>query len=431
MPSNPTSPRLPSYRRHKPSGQAVVTLNGKDIYLGKWNTKASRREYDRLIGEWLAAGRCLPQGEAGLTEHISVAELCVRYLRWARKYYRKHGCPTGSMDRVRIAIRTLRQTYAVTQVQRFTPLALQAIQQKLVDSGKSRRYCNYLVQQIRRIFKWGVAQELVPETAYRALVCVPGLKRGRCEAHEPEPVRPVSDQVVDATLPHVSEVVADMVQFQRLTGCRPAEVCIIRPCDLDTSGDVWLYRPESHKTEHHDRERIICIGPRAQDVLRPYLLRPADSYCFSPVDSERKRLAELHDRRRTPLSCGNRPGTNRKRKPKKTAGEHYTTNSYRRVIHRACAVAFPPPEPSRRRKGETLEQWRARLTSKQHDELKAWQAEHRWSPNQLRHTAGTTIRQQYGLEAVQVVLGHATADVSQIYAERDLTLAAEVMRKIG
>ena len=45
--------RVPSYRRHRPSGQAAVTLNGRDIYLGTWNTKASRAEYDRRVGEWL------------------------------------------------------------------------------------------------------------------------------------------------------------------------------------------------------------------------------------------------------------------------------------------------------------------------------------------------------------------------------------------
>ena len=54
-----------------------------------------------------------------------------------------------------------------------------------------------------------------------------------------------------------------------------------------------------------------------------------------------------------------------------------------------------------------------------------------WTPNQLRHSAATEIRRQFGLEAVQVALGHAHANVTQIYAERDLTLAAEVMRKIG
>ena len=69
--------------------------------------------------------------------------------------------------------------------------------------------------------------------------------------------------------PTCPPVVADMVRFQRLTGCRPGEVCQIRPCDVDRSGEVWEYRPESHKTEHHGLERIIYIGPKAQDVLCP------------------------------------------------------------------------------------------------------------------------------------------------------------------
>ena len=47
--------RIPSYCRHKPTEQAVVTLNGKDRYLGKWNTSASKDEYNRLTGEWLSA----------------------------------------------------------------------------------------------------------------------------------------------------------------------------------------------------------------------------------------------------------------------------------------------------------------------------------------------------------------------------------------
>ncbi len=49
----------------------------------------------------------------------------------------------------------------------------------------------------------------------------------------------------------------------------------------------------------------------------------------------------------------------------------------------------------------------------------------------MRHSAGTEIRKKFGLEAAQVSLGHATADVTQVYAERDAELAREVARKIG
>ena len=264
------------------------------------------------------------------------------------------------------------------------------------------------------MFRWGVENELVAPSILQALEAVAGLLKGKTEAHETQPVTLVADAVIDATLPHLPAVVADMVRFQRLTGCRPQEVCMVRPCDVDTNGEVWTYVPAEHKTEHHGKRRTIFIGPRAQDVLRPYLLRPAESYCFSPVDSEWKRLAARHDVRCVPIHLGNRPGTNRiRRKAKRSAGERYDTAGYRRAIDRACAKAFPPPDDS------TPEYARE------------WQIQHRWAPNRLRHTAATELRKRFGLEAAQVVLGHSTADVTQIYAERDMAKATEVIKQVG
>lgn len=51
---------IPSYRRHRASGQAVVTLNGVDHYLGPWNSHESRAAYDRITQEWLARGGACP-----------------------------------------------------------------------------------------------------------------------------------------------------------------------------------------------------------------------------------------------------------------------------------------------------------------------------------------------------------------------------------
>jgi hypothetical protein len=79
---------LPKYRKHRASGQAVVTLNGRDFYLGPHGTNASKLEYDRLLGEWLASGRNpLVHGDDCLT----VVELCARYYRFAKTYYVKDG----------------------------------------------------------------------------------------------------------------------------------------------------------------------------------------------------------------------------------------------------------------------------------------------------------------------------------------------------
>ncbi|MCE5267891.1 MAG: hypothetical protein LLG00_08395 [Planctomycetaceae bacterium] len=199
--------RVPSYRRHKPTGQAVVTLNGRDHYLGRWNTAASRAEYNRLTGEWLAAGRCLPASRGGAD--LTVAELALAYLTYAEGCYRKDGQATESLHRVKMAVRVLRKSYGPTLAKSFGPLALQSVQRELAGGHRSRRYCNYLTDCIKRIFKWAASQELLSIAIYQALATVPGLRRGRTEARETEPILPVASEVVDATLPYLPPVVAD------------------------------------------------------------------------------------------------------------------------------------------------------------------------------------------------------------------------------
>jgi hypothetical protein len=46
--------QLPKYCRHKSSGRAYVRIGGKMYYLGKYGSEASRREYDRIIAEFVA-----------------------------------------------------------------------------------------------------------------------------------------------------------------------------------------------------------------------------------------------------------------------------------------------------------------------------------------------------------------------------------------
>jgi integrase len=329
------------------------------------------------------------------TKSITVTELVASYWDWARGYYVKNGRPSGHLPKVRQALRVLRELYGSTSAASIGPLAMRAIQGHCVAAGMSRVYVNDTCGDIRRVFKWAVSHELLPATSYQALTTVPGLKRGRSAARETDPVLPVDDAVVAATLPHLSPVVADMVRFQSLVGCRPTEACLIRPGDLDKTSEVWVYTPSEHKTEHHGRERRIFIGPRAQDVLRPYLLRSADACCFSPVDSERKRQAEKRARRKSKVQPSQLDRS--KANPIKQPRDRYTKDSYNRAIRRACIKAGVTP----------------------------------WSPNQLRHAVASAIRRSYGIEAAQTVLGHSRADVTQVYAERDWQKAADVMRAIG
>ena len=75
-------------------------------------------------------------------------------------------------------------------------------------------------------------------------------------------------------MPFLRLQLRDMVRLQRKIGCRPEEVAIIRPCDVDRSVDPWIYIPNSHKTEHHGRSRKIPIGAEGQKILLPWLDRP-------------------------------------------------------------------------------------------------------------------------------------------------------------
>jgi integrase len=370
-----------------------------------------------------------PAGDSGtyLFSGITVVELIARYKRYAEGYYRKDGAVTSEVASILSAAKVLKQMYGRDPVNDFGPLRLQAVQQSMIRANWTRSNINKQAQRIVRMFRWGVSQELVRPDVAQALRDVQGLHKGRTEARESAPVRPVEDSVVNATLEHLPATVADMVRLQRLTGCRPEEICAVRPCDVDTSETVWAYRPQSHKTEHHGRERVIFIGPKGQDVLRPYLLREKSAFCFCPAEGERKRRAILHQQRRTPVGYGNGPGTNRKADPQRAAGQKYTTGSYRRAIHRACELAFGLPDELRKLPSEMPEAERA----ERRRQASQWRVQHAWHPNQLRHSAATEIRKLFGLEAAQVTLGHSNADVSQIYAERDLQKAAAVMAQVG
>jgi len=400
---------VPKYRHHKGTGQAFVQVKGRRHYLGKWSTPQSKERYAAFVVELAASpSKSLPAPTIPLS--LTVVELCAACLDFADCYYRKDGQPTRSIEEARAAIRILNKLYGQMPVADFGPLRLLAIQAALANEH-ARNYVNKLVGYIKRIFKWGVSRQIVAPDVHTSLATVDGLRKGRTTAREPEPVRAIADDVVDDTLPHLPVVVADMVRLQRLTGARPGEVCQLRPRDLDRSGEVWQYRPQSHKTDYRGRERIVYIGPKGQAILLPYLLRPGDAYCFSPAESVEKHQVEMRARRRTRVQPSQH--SRRKRSPRKVPGHHYTRHAYCQAITRAILNV------NRQRTKEAIDAG-----------VDPVLVPH-WHANQLRHSKATEVRCRFGLEAAQVILGHAKADVTQVYAERDARLAVEVARRIG
>jgi integrase len=307
----------------------------------------------------------------------------------------------------------LRELYGRTPAADFGPLALKAVRQHMIDIQKlCRNEINKRLGRIKRVFKWAVAEELIPSSVFEALRAVEGLRRGRTTARENEPVRPVDDVHVEALLPLVSPQIAAMIRLQRLTGMRPGEVVQMRLCDLDQTGETWIYRPQNHKTDYLGHGKQIPLGPQAQVVLMPFLQRTPEAHLFSPREAEawrnEQRSTYRKPNRKTKVyPCELRGRERRKqaarqRVSKRPKRDCFDVDSYRRAItygiQKAKQLKIDIPH---------------------------------WHPHQLRHTRGTEIRRAYGLEAAQVALGHARIDVTEIYAERNHQLAEKIAREMG
>ena len=93
------------------------------------------------------------------------------------------------------------------------------------------------MNRLLRIMKWAVAQGMTPVSVHQTLKCIDPLKRGRTEARETKAISAVSASVIAATLPHLTQVLSDKVQFQQLVGCRPGELVRITPAMVKRSGE--------------------------------------------------------------------------------------------------------------------------------------------------------------------------------------------------
>ena len=393
------SARIPSYRLHKASGQAVVTLGGKDHYLGLHDTKSSTARYERLIAKWLANGRKLPEE---VSSRYTVALLCDEFLDRCEKEYRQpDGTLSREVDNVRIALRELLRLFFDLPAREFGPRYLMLYRDQQIELGLTRKTINQRLGIVRRAFKWASCEEKIPPEAYHGLLAVEGLKRGRAGgAKENEPVRPVPAADIEAALPHMPPPVRAMAELQRLTGARPGEIVILRLCDIDQSGPVWIYQPSTHKNAWRGHQRLIPLGPKCQAIIRGFL-RPGypEGYLFSPSEAERRRRARLRAHRKTPLWPSHLDRQERKRKavPRRAPRDRYDTTTYSRAITRACKKAGVPS----------------------------------WTPGRLRHNAATEIRKEFGLEAASAVLGHKILETTQVYSVTSAERAEEIAAKIG
>jgi integrase len=350
---------------------------------------------------------------AAVASAMTVGELCLRWIAWIEAERMRPGTDTSLLAGARQAAHCLRRHWHML-ARDFGPRALAEARLALANEpcrpgggGKkkpaaaaatakparprkdarkpkppkppryrSRSTVNDTIGRVRQMFRWAVARELVGPDRLHALQALEPLHPGQTKAIERPPVEPVGDEVFEATLRHLSPVVADLLRVARLTATRPGEICRITARDIDMSKPVWVYAPPHHKNQWRGHERQVAIGPRAQAILRRYIgNRAIDAPLFSPREAIR----------------------GRGRRVSRIVRPHYDADTVRRAVERACADHGLP----------------------------------HWTPNRLRHARLEEVRDDFGLDAAQAVGGHKHARVTEIYARTKREKAVAVALQTG
>lgn len=396
----------PSYRLHKPRNCAVVTIDGRDYYLGPYGSPSSKQKYAGLIRAWEQRKEQLGVPvEAPLdpSDRPTVDEVILVYLKHVAIYYKPNNGENTEAGCIDDALKVVQECgFGSEFADSFRPKDLKLVRDAMIKRGWSRGYINSQINRVKRMFRHAVEEDLIPGTVYHALIAVNGLRRGTPGVVERGKVRPVPREDIKAALRKSHHVLKAMLLFAYYTGARPGEICALKPCHLNREKKVWVYHvpPDANKTEHHEQDRKVFIGPRAQKILRRWLagVQP-DDYVFSPARAEALRLAARRKRRKTPLwpSHMARLAAKKKLAPKRARRDHYDTASFRRAVKRACRAGGVPA----------------------------------WSPNRLRHNAATRFRRKFGLETARILLGHRKMNTTEIYAEADFSKARQAAGRLG
>lgn len=381
--TGPVPRPCPKMQPHAASGQACARwrAGGKQLirYFGPWASEEAARAYQRFAIDW-AAGMLGTGRKAGDT--VYVAELVAAYLDHVDRYYVKNGKQTSEVSGQRAAMKLFTAHYGDIPVTEVKGRSLKVLQQAMVDTGLARETINKYTWRIARCFRWGVAEDMVPPDVAAVLESVPNLQAGRTAAVDNDPVMSVPLADIEATLPHLHElperraVLTEMVRAMLLIGCRPGELCAMTWEKIDrTNPKVWCYRIGSDKNLHRKARRkpkLVWIGPRGQEVLRPFLMANPD---------ERGRVWVFPPR--------GAKGVNRTAVSRESFGE---------FVRLACERAGVTP----------------------------------WTPHQLRHNRATEVQRLYeDNAAAAAIIGDTPQVAAEVYADPNEAVARRIAIATG
>lgn len=274
--------RIAAIRRHA-TGQWMVKLSGKCYYLGTDKIEAQRK-YRELIVEHYGPSKVITSGASG-TPSVTVEKLINDFIA-----HRLQTCDpkykTITEENYKQVKRHLLELYSNLLAEDFGPKAYKTVREQMAAvKGRNYGYINKLCSRMKAAWKWGVSEELVSESSYRRLCTVPDLQAGELGLPDVREVLPVDRKLFDATLPYLSETMADLVRLLWLTGARPSELVGLTPAEIMKDGDHMVYRPKSHKTKKRNKLRAIVFGEESVVILKKYWPKKDHERFFSMYSS--------------------------------------------------------------------------------------------------------------------------------------------------
>lgn len=414
--------------------QAYIFWDRKKWPLGPWDGKSPHSR--EVLAKYLRTCSFLEERfhakQAGAAEpdpehDLTIAECIAAYLDHLERDEDGDRRPDGSLsshyDRAITHLRPLLALHGPTAASKFTAHQLKALRKEMrkdtptwwkaipnyLDEHKKPKqwsisYTNTAVQNIIGMFSWAESEDFVTKGTTEHLRAVQPLRQTE---HYEAPT--VANEVVAATVAHLSPVVAAMVRLQRITAMRCGELCIMRPIDIDRRKEVWVYHPTKYKNKWRKLPRLIPLGPECQKILAPLMNRPSDAYLFTTRESrewwQAQREAKAGQDRKTPIyPCELKARRKKKRRTAKKAEKQparpFNQHSYRQAIEQAIE--------------------RARQNG--HPDLPDW------LPYAIRHSRITEVQEAMGWDDAQAVAGHESAQTTRRYAhdrhQRALRIAA-------
>lgn len=351
------------------------------------------------------------------TTVTTIKELVEKYEANFRKYAPKVRGKQEHPD-LRIIQRTARflQPYSDWRVDSFGVDELHDIREvhkcQIYKTGKkekhyTRRGINDTLKCAVSIIEWGVGRNIVKhETLIGIRKELKMLKIGDEGAKDNIKREAVKKEELEKVVNISTAVIGDMLKLVWCTGMRPYEVCEMRPYDLlRRDPECWLYIPGrdhtpvgNHKTMRFGKIKVIPLAGECIDILSKRINNfNSREYIFNPQDSVAEYREIRRKNRNTPLSCGNKSGSNKKKNPKRKPGAKYSSDSFNKAFERGCKRA----------------------------------GVEKIVPYDLRRTAATNTRAELGKEAARTLLGHAEESTTNIYLLDEVKEAMKVAKALA